>query len=266
MPEVQIYKLDLTAGDITVPDTYRPTTWGGPDTPIAEYPELASAENIHRAESAGASGQHVIDAVDTADYTISWFVLTGIGDKTYGQYDCYNGGLGIKCRFKQFFKASALAEAGYSAPINFSNGSTNPETTPGFFGGNLFLQIEWYAEDFDTGPNFYWNIRYRKPNLPIATWNGYTFGNSNPSLTGPTDGLADDEEHEVIITMLPATVAVGFTGSGLQGSSVVNSDGAISIAVDGTVVHSISGVPFVINYWQTTNPEWFYGKGLWHGD
>jgi hypothetical protein len=266
MPETQIYKLDLSAGDVTVPGFFHSSAWAGADTPISGYPEFAQLENVHRAENAGASGQHVLDAVDTADYTVTWITLAGVGNLAYGQFDCRGGGAGVplKVRWKQFFKSSALAEADYSSPLGLAHGGTAADvpTSPGYFTSNLFLQIEMYR---DTGTAFWWNIRYRKPN-GVGAFNGFNFGNSNGSLTGPTDGVSDDAEHELIVTLVPGTVTGTWPGDGLQGSGSIASDGSVSLSQDGVEVHSITGIPLVINPYAATAPEHYYGKTIWHGD
>lgn len=255
-----IYQLaDLTAADFetngfTFPNFYWSSTWDGTDPPNTDYPEFGQFENIHRAENAGASGQHVLDAIDTGDYSISWITLCGVGNLANGQFDCRGGGPGfpLKCRWQQFFRSSALAEAGYSVPLVLARGDTNGEG-PGLLGVETFLLIEMYQ---DAGTDFQWNIRYDAPGGKIDV---------NSGLTG-YPGVSDDAEHQMIVTMVPSTVTGAYAGDGSMGGATVASDGSIDLAVDGVSVISASGLQFVINRTATTNPAVYYGKTIWHGD
>jgi hypothetical protein len=49
------------------------------------------------------------------------------------------------------------------------------------------------------------------------------------------------------------------------GTAAVASDGAIAFYMDDALVASFTGLNFVINFKATTNPEVYYGVGLWHG-
>jgi hypothetical protein len=257
--EVRIYKLDLTAGDIAIAHStvFWPTSHGGSDTPDANYPELSKSENIFRDESAGALGQHVLDATLNTDYATSQITLCELGPLAQSQYDCRGGtplGHGpLKCRWRQFFSSNALAETGVGYPLvmvhGMGGGTDHPTAS-----GNVFLEIQALQ---DAGANFDWFCRYRKVNGTSTTLTG-------TNITGSAD-VADDAEHECIVTIVPSTVTGAYLGTGFLGSAVVASDGAISMTVDGTTVLSATGLQFVINHLATTNPEVYYGRGLWHG-
>src|SRR5262245_3044250 len=139
MPDVQIYKLDLTAGDISVPTNFRTVFAGGSDAPMAGYPEISIAERIQRNENAGALGQHVLDENGNG-YSVCGVFLSNMGNLASGQYDTRGGGAGhpLKCRWRQFFSSVALNEAGYCQPIGFAHGGTTPASSPGIFTTNLF--------------------------------------------------------------------------------------------------------------------------------
>ncbi len=265
MGEVSIYKLDLSAGDFALATgggpSWRSTSFGGSDTPITGYPEFGEMENIYRREGAGGSGQDVIDAYNTADYTIAWITLCGIGPLAYGQYDCRGGGAGkpLKVRWKQFFKSSSLAETGYGVALALTHGSGTPNGSgTGLFSTQVFLLVEM---DRTSGATFQWNVIYRTLSAGVLTT-----AQLNAGLTGHSD-TSDDAEHEMIVTLVPSTITGGFNGNGTSpGSATVGTDGSIDVSVDGISVLSGSSLKFVINNYATTNPEVYYGKSLWHGD
>ncbi len=255
MAEVSIYKLDLSPGDFSfgTGPSWKSSNWGGSDTPVSGYPEFGEMENVRRNEGTGASSQNVIDAINTADYTISWITLCGVGDQTNGQFDCRGGGAGkpLKVRWKQFLKASSLAETGYGSPLVLANGGGGG-TSSGLFSADVFFQLEMFQT---VGDDFTWTVEYQKPGV-----SGYIM----QSVSGST-GTADDAEHEIIATITPSSVA-SLPGSGSSVGATIPLDGSFDVTVDGVSVVSANGLKFVINGFETSVPNVFYGKTIWHGD
>lgn len=250
-----LYKLDLSPGDISQAGFYSSTGHGGASAPLTGYPEISRLENILRAENAGASGQHVLDAVNTADYATSWINLCELGPLANSQYDCRGGGAGqpLKCRWKQFFSSSALDETTVCYPLvmvhGMGGGSDHPTAS-----GNVFLEIQALQI---SGISFEWYCRYRKVSGTATTMSG-------TNILGNAD-TADDAEHELIVTIVPATVTGAFPGTGFLGSASVAADGSISLMVDGVEMLAATGLQFVINHLANSNPELYYGRGVWHG-
>lgn len=260
MAEVSIYALNLAAADFSYTSpAFRSSAWGGSDTPNASYPEFGEIENVHRAEAAGATGQDVIDAVNTADYTTSWVTLCGIGPLTNGQFDARGGGPGqpLKVRWKQFLKSSALAESGYCSLISLCNGAAGG-TGSGLFSNDRFLHIQMHRT---TGANFQWYADYGS-----VSGSAIAAGTVNPYPYVSNPGVADNAEHDMLITLVPSTVTGAYDGLGGTGTAVVANDGSWSLTQDGVTVISASGIQLAINFWATSNPAVYYGKTIWFGD
>lgn len=261
MGDVRIYKIDLTAGDISQGSpSYQSSTWGGVGTPRTDYPEIGEIENIQRSEGAGASGQDVLDALDPLHYAFTWITLCGIGPLTNGQFDCRGGGSGqpLKVRWKQFFSTDALAENDFCAPLVIANGGVSGAAS-GQSTGNVFVELQMNGTG---GAGFQWVVSYRT----INGSNVFASTDLNPGLDS-APGTADDAEHEMIVTIVPSTVTGAYNGNGSSpGSATVATDGSITVTQDGVTVISGSSLKFVINPYATTNPAVYYGKTLWHGD
>lgn len=253
MSDVQIYKLALSHA-FSYAGFFSSSTWGGGDTPNADYPQFAELENVQRVAGGGASGQNVIDAVNHSDYTIAWVTQCGVGNQANGQFDCRGGGVGkpIKIRWKQQFRASALNEVGYSVPLVIGHGG-NGGTGNGIFS----FQVCFLLEMFQTaGAGFDWVANYLKPGASSFL---------TEAVNGSSD-TADDAEHEIIVTLTPSTVTGAFPGANSSVGAVIASDGAFDVSVDGASVASASGIKLAINGFSTTTPGVYYAKSLWHGD
>jgi hypothetical protein len=261
MSEVRLYKLDLSAGDFSFAGVNFSTAWGGSDAPVSGYPEFAQIENIHRAEAAGASGQDVIDAVNTTQYRFSWVTMAGVGPLLNGQFDCRGGGAGkpIKVRWKQFFKSSALAEAGICVFMAMACGGIGGADA-GLGAPEVFFLVEAIQT---SGANFQYHVTYGS----YVSGTSFSLGEINSGLTS-NPGTMDNAEHEMIATIVPSTVTSGvYTGDGTHiGSAVLATDGSIDVSVDGGSVISGTGLKFVINAWTNAAGSLYLGKTLWFGD
>jgi len=267
MSEVRIYKLALPAAfefsSANPPETYISTAIGGSNAPLTNYPEMGREENIKRVSGGGASGQNVIDAADGSLYETAWITLgatSTLGPLAHGQWDARGGGVGkpLKCRWKQFFKISALLESDFCNFLALCCDGLSDGTGTGLGSGGIFLLV--YC-DRTTGNNFDWKFAYNKP-----AGSGLV-ACSLVEVVG-SGGTFDDAEHEVIVTITPSTVsdASGWSGTGIVLGSTIASDGAVDVALDGVSVASASGIQFVINKRRNTLPDVYYGKTIWHGD
>lgn len=265
MGETRVYKLNLNVGDATFdtlsgPDpghpSYRSSAWGGSNPPTPGYPEFGEMENVERKENAGASGQHVMDASVTTDYTVSWITMCGVGPLINGQWDARGGGAGkpLKCRWKQFLRSSALAEADYSSWLCLCNGGRTGSSS-GLFSTNVFIQIEVFRT---SGSSYDLYVGYMSISGSLFYFTSTLIGT----------GAYDDAEHEMVVTIVPSTVTGAYAPNPAvgPGSAVVASDGSWSLSIDGAVVGGQSGIQFVINPYAITNPDVYYGKTIWHGD
>lgn len=241
----------FTTGDLSTagyPGSYfESSAVGGPDAPITGYANLLSAENVHRNEGAGPSGEHVIDAINTGDYTAAGVVFGGFGGLANGQFEVCADGLTVE--WKHYFSSSALAEVGSSDLMTLVNG--HADGSGGINQAHRFLQVRAIQS---SGTSFDWNIDYRS-----VSGGNFSF----PSVVGSAD-VADDAWHDMKVVVVRSTVT-GVYSPPFVGSASVASDGAITLYVDGVAVITATGLQLVINQHATTNPECYYAKGLWHG-
>jgi hypothetical protein len=249
-----IYGPQAWPDTFSYPSYYQSSAHGGSDTPNADYPELGAAENVEVVVGAGPNGENIVDAVNTADYTVAAVALSGVGDGSIAslQYDAR----GLHVRWHHKLLASGLAEAGYGQLLVLTHGGP-AGNDPGLGSVNTFLVIE---ANQTAGANFTWGLRRRR-------FTGATAGSGtsmSPSINLGA-GVADDAWHELEVVLTPSTVTGAFAGDGTLGSASVASDGEISFYADGVLVSTQSGLNFVINHRATSNPEVYYGRGVWHG-
>ena len=134
-----VYGPQEWADTFSYPSAYQSSDHGGGDTPNADYPELAAAENAEVVVGTGPNGENVIDAVDTNDYTTAGVALAGVGDGSLAnlQYDARS----LTVEWDHFFSISGLAEADHGQLLVLADGGPDGDSG-GLFGANVFITVE----------------------------------------------------------------------------------------------------------------------------